>query len=546
MKTQAKLTFDRVLFSQNTEAHLVVSLTAPALTGDSKRPPICIVPVIDVSPSMEWGQKLEYAKRSVLKLVDHLQETDYCGLVQFSMSAEVLVKPTKVTQKVRDSIKRQVGELRIGNATNLSDALLVGLAAANKMDLPPEVIVRVILFTDGAATAGVTDDKAILSLLDKALASSACNVSVSAFGYGDDAKQEFLSETAKRAKGNYAYIKDPDGALSAFGRELGGLISSYANDVQVRIRPLTSHTITKVISDVDVKEEADGEIIIRVPEILAEETRNLVVAVTLAGQKQAFPREVNAFDVSFSYDVIGENAHKERKTDELKAKVRFVKAGEVQKSAHEDLDHIVGLAQLVRAQIEAEEKARKGDYHAAMAHMKTAARELNTRGRVGLSGLAGNIGDRLGSADLYASSSGYLTSLSRGATRGTGVASYDASAEADLHAVGVVTTNSSMLNTSTAFVGQGDLDAVQAAVAAAAADPDFSVFKGMFSPNAGVSLGPVNGTVNAMLLGAHSVVPVPDPALALPPVVVPAIHTSDKLPSPVENTGLSQTKSQRW
>ena len=156
MKVDAKLTFETIRHDQDTDAHLVLSLTAPPIEAQLKRPALCIIPLVDVSPSMfeGTGQKIAYAKKSVEKLIEHLGPDDYCGLVQFSMDAQVLQRPVKVTAESKADLRRKVASLSCGNATNIADALLVGLDLGNKMDLPGSVIVRVVLFTDGQAEPG--------------------------------------------------------------------------------------------------------------------------------------------------------------------------------------------------------------------------------------------------------------------------------------------------------------------------------------------------------------------------------------------------------
>ena len=73
MKIDARLTFDKIRHDQDKTAHLVLTLTAPTKAGEEARQNLCVVPVIDVSGSMA-GEKLEYAKRSALKLIDHLKD----------------------------------------------------------------------------------------------------------------------------------------------------------------------------------------------------------------------------------------------------------------------------------------------------------------------------------------------------------------------------------------------------------------------------------------------------------------------------------------
>jgi Ca-activated chloride channel family protein len=452
MKIDARLTFDKIRFDQDFDAHLVLSLTAPTVEQSEKRQAVCIIPVIDVSPSMQ-GEKMAYAKQSVLKLIDHLQAGDYCGLVEFSYSANVIAKPTKVTAASKDDLKRKVGDLRIGNATNIADALLTGLKLANDMDLPSEVITRVILFTDGQANTGVATRSAdILKLVEPNLGLA----SVSAFGYGVDADQQLLASIAKNGKANYAFVRNPDDALSAFGKELGGLLSTHATGLVLEVTPLAGHRVTKIISDVEAEEDAiGGEVTIKIPDILGEETRHIVMGVKLSAQKNSLPRPVNIFDVKVGYDVLDPNSRKERKDADTKVKVQFVKQGEEQDKPDAELDKIVGLAEVVRSQIEAEELAKKGQFAAAQQVMRHTGQAVRKRGLTGQAALADNVGARLGSAQGYHDGASYLASVSRGGTRGMGVASYDLQAQAELQGIGVEVSNSTQSSTSASFAGGG-------------------------------------------------------------------------------------------
>ncbi len=455
MKVDARLTYEKIRHDQDTDAHLVLTLTAPPIEEQAKRPNLCIIPVIDVSPSMyeHGGQKIGYAKRSVEKLIEHLGPGDYCGLVQFSGSAEVLQKPIKITAESKATLKRKVTELGCGNATNIADGLLVGLDLGNKADLPGAVIVRVILFTDGQANRG---PETTLPGLVKLLESNLGSCTASAFGYGSDADQNLLGELAKKGSGNYAFVQNPDDALTAFGKELGGLLSTYATNLLINVTATGDHEITDVVSDVDSEEEKIGQgVRVKIPDILAEEVRHIVLGVKLKAQKGAVgPRAVNVFAVKAGWDILDANSKKERQGSDVKAKAQFVKDGEEQKKPDVTLDKIVGLAQVVRAQLEAEERAKKGDYAGAQQRMKTAVKNLQSRGHDQAVHLASEISDRMGSAQVYANNGGYLRSVASGGTRAMGVASYDASAAADLMTYGVGSmSNSSQTSTSQSFAG---------------------------------------------------------------------------------------------
>lgn len=435
MKLAAQLTYDTVRFDQDTNAHLVVSVSAPDSPAETtKRPVVCMVPLIDISASMA-GPKLEYAKRSLLKLIEHLSPNDYCGLVAFDSAVETLSAPVLCTAEAKAGLKHRIHALAVRGATNIGDALLEGLRLANNMDLPSGVITRVILFTDGAANRGpVIEPEGLLALLGANIGGA----TVSAFGYGVDAQQGFLSDLARRGSGNYSFVQNPDDALTAFGKELGGLLSTYATSLVVDVTPLAGHEIVQVVTDVDAEEQKSGQVQLKVSDVLCGETRNFVFSVNLKAQKGAFPRAVNVFDVKAGFDTLDDNLHRQRSVLDERARVQFVKPGEEQTLPSAVLDPIVGLAQVVRAQIEAEERAKRGEFQGACDLMSSVSEAVKSRGLQDVGRFAGSIGGRYSSREAYSAGASYLASARSVATRGLGGV-YDASV--DISDLGLTTSN---------------------------------------------------------------------------------------------------------
>jgi Ca-activated chloride channel family protein len=386
------------------------------------------------------GSKLDYAKRSITKLIDHLGPGDYAGLVTFESEVRTHVRPVEITEATKNRLRTEVSKLHSMGGTNFAGGLLEAIDVIKKLDLPNGVLLRVIMFTDGQANEGIaTKPEELLKLLKANMG----RVTVSAFGYGDGGgiDQDFLNAFATEGKGNYAYIKDPDAALTAFGRELGGLLSTYATDLVLEIKPLAGHQITEVVSDVDVEEAVTGEVTIKVSDILAQETRNIVLDVKLAEQKQALPRPVNLFEVNLTYAKLGENATKDTATADVKVKAQFVKNGE-ESASDRDLDQIVALAQLAKAQTEAEELAKAGNYGAAQGVLRSMAAHANGLGFANIGLQASRLEARVADAGTYAKSAGYLNTSRRAMTRAVGVACYDASASEDIAELGLVSSNS--------------------------------------------------------------------------------------------------------
>lgn len=457
MKIEARLTFDRVRHDVDTDAHLVVSLTAP--TSTRKRPRIFVMPVVDVSGSMA-GDKMQYAKRSVLKLIDHLQDGDYCGLVLFDNRVS-WVSPVAVSSETKEMLRAEVGKLGPGGSTNFSGGFLKAVELMHAMDLGADIIHRVIMFTDGYANCGVaTTAPDLLKLLE----ANRGRISVSAFGYGvaRDCDHDLLTAWAKEGMGNYAYIENPDAALAAFGKELGGLVSTYATDVELEVKPLSGHQIVDVVSDVDADEEMTGEVSVKIPDLLAEETRHLVFGVKLKQQKQALPRQVNVFDVEMTHNSLDEDGKNQRHRTSVKAKVQFVKQGEQQDLPTKEVDQIVALAQTVKAQLEAEAKAKAGDYDGARRLLQEHHGSARARGHVEIASFSAKLQGHFASSDSYQQGQGYLRSVGRGMTAGYGTYSADESANADLARLGVACCNASQAQLSEDFSAPDAVEPVQA------------------------------------------------------------------------------------
>jgi Ca-activated chloride channel family protein len=446
LDAQARLTFNTVQFDKNTDAHLVVSLKAPKIDWQAKRPRVCIIPVIDVSPSMQ-GQKLEYAQQSVLKLIDHLQPGDFCGIVAFGGSVAVASKPVEVTQARKDELKAKVGQLRINGSTNFSGGMCQGLELLNKGDLPDDMLKRVIMFTDGMPNTGVAITRPdIVKLLEAQLGIA----TLSAFGYGSDADQELLADVAKTGKGNYAFIRNPEDALSAFAKELGGLLSTFAQNLVIEVAPHNGHLITATLSDVNAEEDGN-KVRVTLSDILSEEERHLVFAIKLDAQPNAFPRESSVFDVTVSYDMLDGTAQKIHQTEELKAKVQFVKADDAQAKPTPEVDRLVALAQLVQQQIKAEEMAKGGDFSGAYNALLADEDFFIPRGHGDLAAVANKMAGKMSSHGVYAANSGYLGSMKSAGTRSYGTSSLDAEASADLVGVGTQLSNEAQCQTVASF-----------------------------------------------------------------------------------------------
>lgn len=442
MKALAHLTFDKLIFDKDNDLHLVVSLAAPKLDWQNKRPPVLIIPVIDISGSMQ-GEKLNFAKESVCKLIDHLQPGDMIGLVTFESSVRLLAAPVEITTEKKQELKNKVKKLCALGSTAFSDGMLMALNEVGKADLPENMLVRVIMFTDGQANVG-QKGKECLALLDKHLG----RATISAFGYGINAEQEFLADLSSAARGNYAFIKDPTDAPAAFAKELGGLLSIYAQNIQVAIQPDSNMQIVEVITD--VSNSIDNNLhVLKVPELLSEEVRNLVLKIKTKKLSEA--QQQNLASIKITCDIVSTDGIKSQQTKEISIGATFVNSGEEQTVATSEVDAIVALAQMVKAQLEAEKLASTGQYDTAYNLMNNMSNSFNLRGFAAMSNASERIGGKMKSEQQFRSSSAYRRSTYSVGTRSYGASSVDADALNDMSEIGFAFSNNAQQSVMDSF-----------------------------------------------------------------------------------------------
>lgn len=426
MEIRTKLSKEQYSFSKDSETHLLVELTAPQVKIEN-RPPICVVPVLDVSGSMN-GSKIDYLRKACRKLIDHLAPEDYAGVVAFDSEVYEVSPICKTTQEQKEIIKKKISELKAGSATNLFGGLVKALEWINVMDLPIETVLRVIVFTDGQANVGLTGKNLLSAAIEKKQ-----RVSVSTFGFGMDCHQDFLAEVSSRCEGNYAFIDSADAAMSAFGRELGGLMSTYAQDIKVSITPDKNNSIVEILNDEDV-EEKDGIATIKFRDILGEEKKWLVAKVKLSEVDKPLPRKVNAFTVGIKFT---DRNGVDKILDSFPVKVRFCKSDEEPKE--EDAEVVKHRDRLLaaKAQDRADEYVKAGNYQMAYSVMNLCSESLEDDDiRGAFDGLISNYAD----ARSYSSTSG-INSMAKQSLRGRRVSYISKDCETICKVAGTQTNN---------------------------------------------------------------------------------------------------------
>lgn len=109
--------------------------------------PVNVVFVLDVSASMNQGDKIELMKYSLLQLVTLIRPCDHMGIVTYSDIANVLVPPS--TGANTTELQTQIASLHAGGLTAGGTGIKMGYKEVLK-NLDPTQLNTVIVVTDGA------------------------------------------------------------------------------------------------------------------------------------------------------------------------------------------------------------------------------------------------------------------------------------------------------------------------------------------------------------------------------------------------------------
>lgn len=385
-----------------------VRIDAPKLP--TERQPLDLIACVDVSGSMA-GSKIERMRRSLEKLVEQLSAGDRLGIVAFESQVHTLLVPTPMTPEGKEVARQRISHLQPLGTTAMSAGLRASLELLAK-NPRSEAFRRVLLFTDGHANVGLGagDLAGFTALLQEAGEGS----SASFFGYGEDHDGPFLSELADLAGGNYHQAVDADAILDTFGRELGGLLSVVATDLEVRVRPHDGVGEAKFLNDFRVVGEG-GVRALHLPEVYAEERRWILFELPFGKPASPLPSERQVAEV----EVVWRIPAGSREQLSLEAAVELVDAGLADEPDLQVKEQLV-LLQAARAQKLAAELAEQGKFESASQLIEAAAgqaRALGTELGLNVSRILEDTVPHFADRHLYYANRSSLASLRRGMAR---------------------------------------------------------------------------------------------------------------------------------
>lgn len=408
MPISAKARFEKNKLdkSKSHSGYLMVSLAAK--DSDFVRTPASFTLVLDVSGSMGdgvsygftnatswppqrpqvygcWNQKPTYdwynpvvtktkmdlLKETATKFIDNLAEQDEISIVVFDANVRVLAPRQSGANK--GMLKALVSSLTPGSSTNMSGGLLQALQLVNKEF---QGVKRVMVLTDGIANAGIsTPDglKSVVTQMVTAADSKKAYCTLSTFGFGTDCNQELLADMAKIGMGNYYFITDGLDLQNTFAKELGGVLSCMAQNIEIKVAPNRGVKIESILNNFTVGDD-NGVAIIKAEDIYASENKHVLIRISMKEVSKPKPRPVSLGHVEISFDDL---ASKKRHTLTLNPKITYVKASDADAIPILEVAEQVAILEAAKAHKEAVKFANLGNFVGANNILRSASFALN-------------------------------------------------------------------------------------------------------------------------------------------------------------------------
>ena len=217
---------------------VMLGMNTPIDPNEIDRPPLNLAIVVDTSGSMQ-GEPIDYLKEGLFRMLDDLQPEDRISLIGFSGSAD-----TKVEFIAGDDaeLNLAIGTLSANGPTNIYDGLRTGYELV-EAHADPERQNRVILLSDGEATAGITANDKIVAM------SAAYNeegYSLTTIGVGTEFDPELMRELSESGAGAFYYLEDPQAVQEVFEQEVQTFLIPLAKDVVIDFTVDPGYTLREI------------------------------------------------------------------------------------------------------------------------------------------------------------------------------------------------------------------------------------------------------------------------------------------------------------
>lgn len=255
--THAMLSVGRDWVDGSYQATMQIAMNTPIDPATLERKPLNMVVVVDTSGSMAEDNRLSFVKQGLELLIDELQPGDRLGIVEYNTSVRLVAALSDDFDK--ETLKARVRDLYPGGSTNIHGGLERGFQMiAESFDLERQN--RVILLSDGLATAGITADESIIGMAETYIGDG---VGLTTIGVGRSFNVNLMRGLAERGAGNFYFLENAQAIDEVFRDELDYFVTPIALDLRLEVTPGAPYRFGEIVGTRLWKSEGDtGRVLI--------------------------------------------------------------------------------------------------------------------------------------------------------------------------------------------------------------------------------------------------------------------------------------------
>jgi len=231
--------FDPLPFDQEAEDSVNIVLQAPERFSTF----VDLVAVVDFSASMK-GQKIALMKETLRYFISNLDENDRFGLVGFASDVTRIFEIEAATQVNKLKWIEKIKQPEPKNRSDFCGGLLEGLEMLGTLrSLRPNA--ALVIFTDGQATKGVTEEEEIVAATKKALQKHNLRVAIHTFGYRKH-QVSLMKRLSEVHTGQYFFIQNPHQISESLAISFTDIRRCHFHDVTISVETAEGVTIKEI------------------------------------------------------------------------------------------------------------------------------------------------------------------------------------------------------------------------------------------------------------------------------------------------------------